>query len=166
MPPPRATKKSSHTSLTAGATRQGSKQSREQIFDEDEEMDEVENADEMDMEEDDQDEQTPDGPVEELVSNMVNDARKRHAARKQNITKSFDIASETVQNSITTLFDQHEAKASSAHQAQMKRLTDLLAHKARLEQDMEARLTHLREIYDAHSRDVESVLKRRIKELE
>ncbi|KAH7072757.1 hypothetical protein BKA63DRAFT_49904 [Paraphoma chrysanthemicola] len=162
MPPPRATKKSSHTSPTASATRQGSKQSRVQTFEEDEEMNEVENSDEMDMEED---EQTPDGPVEELVSNMVNDARKRHAARKQNIIKSFNTATETVQNSITTLFDQHKAKAFSAHQAQMKRLTDLLAHKARLEQDMEARLTHLREIYDAHSRDVESVLKRRIKEL-
>jgi hypothetical protein len=47
----------------------------------------------------------------------------------------------------------------------LQRLRDLLAYKARLERDMEARLTHLRESYDAHSRDVESVLNHRIKDL-
>jgi hypothetical protein len=47
----------------------------------------------------------------------------------------------------------------------MKRLKELLAHKAKIEAAMEAILTLLRGSYDAHSRDLETVLNRRIQEL-
>jgi hypothetical protein len=55
---------------------------------------------------------------------------------------------------------------SLAHAAQLKRLQDLLKQKAKIELAMQAKLGALRSSYDAHSRDLESVLSARIRELE
>jgi hypothetical protein len=52
-----------------------------------------------------------------------------------------------------------------AHEAQLKRLQQLLKHKAKLEGAMEARLIELRASYDAHSCDLQNVLITRIREL-
>lgn len=55
---------------------------------------------------------------------------------------------------------------SSIHNAKLKRLQQLINHKAKLETIMDTKLQSLKASYDAHSRDVESVLKQRIKELQ
>ena len=54
---------------------------------------------------------------------------------------------------------------SAAHEAQLIRLKELLDQKANIEAAMEAKLEALRSSYDAHSRDLESVLSTRIMEL-
>lgn len=54
---------------------------------------------------------------------------------------------------------------SSAHQAQLNRLQDLLAQKAGIEDAMTKQLVSLQKAYDAHSRDLESVLRRRLEEM-
>lgn len=54
---------------------------------------------------------------------------------------------------------------SQAHQAQLNRLQDLLAQKAGIEDAMTKQLAGLQKTYDAHSRDLESVVNRRLKEM-
>ena len=54
---------------------------------------------------------------------------------------------------------------SLAHQAQIKRLQELLARKAEIEARMAEKLKHLRESYDAHSRDLERVISYKINTL-
>ncbi|KAF2831954.1 hypothetical protein CC86DRAFT_365862 [Ophiobolus disseminans] len=85
--------------------------------------------------------------------------------KKRNVVKAYDTTAENVHDSMDALFNEHEEKSSSAHSAQLKRLKELLNHKAKLEAQMEAKLTVLRADYDAHSRDVENVLSHKIREL-
>jgi hypothetical protein len=66
---------------------------------------------------------------------------------------------------ITTLIITDYKTRHDAHEAQLKRLQQLLKHKAKLEGAMEAKLTELRASYDAHSCDLQNVLNTRIREL-
>ncbi|KAF2031784.1 hypothetical protein EK21DRAFT_110676 [Setomelanomma holmii] len=166
MAPLRVTKQSSHTSTTESATRQGSKKAREQQRPKNQEMEDSIDDEDVDMEDaDGEDDEAQNDPMEDFVSDMVDAARKRHKVRKQKLVESFDNTAKTVQDSINTVFEEHEEKASSAHEAQLQRLRELLIHKAKLEKDMEAKLMQLRESYDSHSRDVENVLNHKIKAL-
>jgi hypothetical protein len=54
---------------------------------------------------------------------------------------------------------------STAHEAQLKRLQELLTQKANIEATMAKQLKSLKATYDAHSQDLQTVVDRRIKEM-
>jgi membrane carboxypeptidase/penicillin-binding protein len=78
MAPPRATKKSSLTTISQTATQQGAQQSRKQVVEEVEQLHEFDNANSMDVDdeieaEEPQSQSTSDGPLEQLMAKMVDD---------------------------------------------------------------------------------------------
>ncbi|KAF2854773.1 hypothetical protein T440DRAFT_496138 [Plenodomus tracheiphilus IPT5] len=171
MAPPRATKKSSLTTIIQTKSRQGQKQTRNQVVEE--EMEGLEDLSETDSMNTDGDAEDPEGsqdagsqPLQRLVGTIVGDQRKRFDARKKAVNDSYSVECKQLKSSINAVFDEHEEKASSAHEAQLKRLQELLAQKANIEAAMAKKLASLRADYDAHSQDLEAVLKRRIKELD
>ncbi|KAF1920155.1 hypothetical protein BDU57DRAFT_508304 [Ampelomyces quisqualis] len=161
----RTTKRSCHTSNT----RQRTESAQEQLDDcSDDVSISDSNAESMDVDDqghDEQPQETRSRSAQELLSNMVAGARKRHIAKLKNVLESYARTNHDLETSLNTLFDQHEDESSAAHQAQLKRLAELLNHKAKLEAAMDAKLLVLRASYAAHSRDVENVLHQRIKEL-
>ncbi|KAF1845821.1 uncharacterized protein K460DRAFT_430757 [Cucurbitaria berberidis CBS 394.84] len=170
MAPPRATKISSLTSVSQATTRRGLQQVRRQIVEEVEDLDSFDDPSALEI--DDSEEQEPaeshatnDGPLEQLLADMVDGQRKRHTKRKEAVNKEYDTSYKTAQDSIRAVFDAHEEKASSAHEAQLKRLQELLGQKAQIEAAMSDMLASLRADYNAHSRDLEAVINRRTKEL-
>lgn len=54
---------------------------------------------------------------------------------------------------------------SAAHQAQLRGLQDLLAQKANIEAAMTKQLASLQKTYDAHSRDLETVITRQLQDM-
>jgi hypothetical protein len=54
---------------------------------------------------------------------------------------------------------------SLAHQAQLKRLQELLVHKIKIEAAMAKELASLRTGYEAHAKDLQTCINRRTKEL-
>ncbi|KAJ8106939.1 hypothetical protein OPT61_g9210 [Boeremia exigua] len=98
-----------------------------------------------------------------IIGSLSN--KKRHVLNKQKVTESYSSTKTDVQNSITAFFDAHEDQADAVHTAQLKRLADLTAVKATIEAQMTTKLAHLRALYDAHSRELTSVVASRIKEL-
>ncbi|KAL6706886.1 hypothetical protein ACN47E_005029 [Coniothyrium glycines] len=104
--------------------------------------------------------------LQQLIGNVVDKQRKREANRKDEVYKSYDESFKSVERSIHGLFNKHEEKASSIHQAQLKQLRDLVAQKARIEAAMQQELASLQTEYDAHSKDLRSCIDRRIKELQ
>ncbi|KAI8935793.1 hypothetical protein NX059_007313 [Plenodomus lindquistii] len=170
MAPPRATKKSSLTTITQTTSRQGKKQTRNQVVGE--EIEELEDLHETNTMDTDGDADEPEGsqdtgsqPLQRLIGTIVGDQRKRFDARKKAVNDNYNANCKEVENSINTLFAEHEEKASSAHEAQLKRLQDLLTQKSIVEAAMAKKLATLRTDYDAHAQDLEAVLNRRIKEL-
>ncbi|OAL53175.1 hypothetical protein IQ07DRAFT_677918 [Pyrenochaeta sp. DS3sAY3a] len=165
MAPPRAPKKSSLTSLSATATRQGHRTEAEQTPDEPRVA--SPSVSDPDDEFPDQDPtSTPSAsarPLEQLMGDMQ---RKRHAKRKDKIQGAYASSYVTAQDSISDLFDDHERKASSIHQVQTKMLHDLLAQKANIEARMVEKLANLQASYDAHSRDLQLVLNSRVKRMD
>ncbi|CBX90429.1 hypothetical protein IAQ61_001935 [Plenodomus lingam] len=170
MAPPQVTKKSSLTTMTQATSRQGKKQTRKQVVEE--ETEELEDLAETSSVDSDRDAEDPEGsqdagsqPLQHLIGTIVGDQRRRFDARKSAIGSSYNASRKEVEGSINALFDKHEEQASSAHEAQLNRLQDLLAQKANIEAAMSKKLSSLRADYDAHSQDLEAVLHRRIKDL-
>ncbi|EAT89112.1 hypothetical protein HBI56_035900 [Parastagonospora nodorum] len=166
MTPPRSSNRPNNASASKVAGRQDTRNSEEHDG-----MDEIVASGDVcisDADHDDQEEsqeETQSKSAEELLSTMVVGARKRHVAKKKKVIESYSTTAETIETSIDTLFDEHEEKSSAAHEAQLIRLKELLDQKANIEAAMEAKLEALRSSYDAHSRDLESVLSTRIMEL-
>jgi hypothetical protein len=80
MAPPGATKKSSLTTISQITTRQGTQQSRKQVVEGVEELDEFNDANSMDVDDEveaeesqSQSQSTSDGPLEQLMAKMVDD---------------------------------------------------------------------------------------------
>ncbi|KAH6612705.1 hypothetical protein C7974DRAFT_84049 [Boeremia exigua] len=102
--------------------------------------------------------------VQDMIIGNLN-ARQRHTVNKKKVKENYSSTAADLQNNITVFFDAHEKEADAVHRAQMERLTDLLARKSTIEAQMIAKLTSLRALYDAHSKELTSVVGSRIKEL-
>ncbi|KAF2134204.1 hypothetical protein P153DRAFT_392810 [Dothidotthia symphoricarpi CBS 119687] len=160
MAPPRTAK----TSLTSN------RQSRKRVVEEVEETEARDDTDVLDVDDEAGDEEPQESQdtserLDQMMAKIVNDQRTRHKVDKHVVGKSYNTACTTLQTSINALFDDHEDKASSAYQVQVKRLKHLLDEKTRLEVAMADKLKQLQAGYDAHSRDLELVVNRRIKEM-
>ncbi|EMD61881.1 hypothetical protein COCSADRAFT_183043 [Bipolaris sorokiniana ND90Pr] len=108
---------------------------------------------------------TSDDALEQLMVNMVADQRKYLAARKQDITEDYIEQRAVVLDDIHMAFGDYEKEASAAHQAQLRGLQDLLAQKANIEAAMTKQLASLQKTYDAHSRDLETVITRQLQDM-
>ncbi|KAG9196388.1 hypothetical protein G6011_01509 [Alternaria panax] len=171
MAPTRAPKKSTFKAPSTGAIRQGAQQSRRRTTEEEVEL---KNSGEANSPDDDEDtaheeaeasQNNSDGPLEHLMAKMVDDQRKRYDMSKEDVGRTYHKHCETVEQSINTVFDAHEEQASTAHQAQLKRLQELFDQKASIETAMRNQLTSLQKIFDAHSCDLETVVDRRLREM-
>ncbi|KAF2683497.1 hypothetical protein K458DRAFT_305460, partial [Lentithecium fluviatile CBS 122367] len=91
--------------------------------------------------------------------------RKRHQIRKQGVHKTYTKAHAETQGAITSLFDEHEAKASEAYSAQLRRLHDLIKQKAAIEKAMAKKVAALRSDYDVHSDTLRKIIEFRLREL-
>lgn len=105
--------------------------------------------------------------------------------REQGVHKSYAKAHTDMREAITTLFETHEAQAyfflrlfqprdvvwahcicrSQAYDAQVKRLQELIKHKALIEAAMRKKLEGLRKAYMAQSNALQKVVEYRVKEL-
>ncbi|KAI4618540.1 hypothetical protein J4E80_005142 [Alternaria sp. BMP 0032] len=152
MAPPRTTKKSTLTSPSTATTRQGARHPRKQVTNEADDLEDLDQGHSAIDDEhagDDEAEvvqRTSDGPLEQMMVKMVDDK-------------------EELEESINAVFEIHEAEASAAHQAQLKRLQDLLGQKINIEAAMGRQLASLQKIHNAHSRDLETVVERRLREM-
>ncbi|KAH8726317.1 hypothetical protein GQ44DRAFT_680007 [Phaeosphaeriaceae sp. PMI808] len=165
MAPPYTTKASSRTSAASRITRKGLQKSQKNFDEGHEELPDLEQAEAMDVDDHSGEKEPHQVSPQELISNMVDGARKRHVAKRKAVIEFYGTTSKKVETTMNTLFNDHEEKASLAHEAELKNLEMLLVHKAKLEGAMESKLKALRKSYDAHSRDLEMVLSRRLKEL-
>ncbi|KAI4624989.1 uncharacterized protein J4E87_005470 [Alternaria ethzedia] len=171
MAPPRTTKKSTLTSPSTATTRQSARHSRKQVTneaDDFEDLDQGNSAIDDEHAGDDEAEalqRTSDGPLEQMMVKMVDDRRKYHDMLKKNVGIAYNKKKEELEESINAVFDTHEAEASTAHQAQLKRLQDLVGQKINIEAAIGRQLASLQKIHNAHSRDLETVLERRLREM-
>ncbi|CAN9396445.1 unnamed protein product [Alternaria alternata] len=140
--------------------RRSAQQSRRQITDETEELENSAEANGVgrDMnathEETEASQNTSDGPLDHLMAKMVDDQRKRYDASKNNVGRAYNNHYQSVEDSINTVFDTH-----------LKRLQEFLDQKAAIKTAMRKQLASLQKIYDAHSRDLEAVIDRRLREM-
>ncbi|KAF1942689.1 hypothetical protein EJ02DRAFT_454005 [Clathrospora elynae] len=118
MAPPRAVKKSSLTTISQTTSRQGPQQSRRQVVEEVEEVDDFYDANSMDLDSENEVEAEPEasqsaanGQLEHLMAKMVDDQRKRYASKKKGVGEAYNRNCMTAQESINTLFDYHEQEA-------------------------------------------------------
>ncbi|KAI4659488.1 uncharacterized protein J4E79_006020 [Alternaria viburni] len=171
MAPPRTTKKSTFISPSTATTRQSARHSRKQVINE---ADDLEDPDQGNSAIDDEHagddeaealQRTSDGPLEQMMVKMVDDRRKYHDMSTKNVGIAYNKSKEELEESINAVFDTHEAEASAAHQAQLKRLQDLVGQKINIETAMGRQLASLQKIHNAHSRDLETVLERRLREM-
>ncbi|KAI4679142.1 uncharacterized protein J4E88_006435 [Alternaria novae-zelandiae] len=168
MAPPRTTKKSTLTSPSTATTRQSARHSRKQVIneaDDFEDLDQVNSAIDDELDEAEALQRISDGPLELMMVKMVDDRRKYHDTSKKNVGIAYNKKKEELEESINAVFDTHEAEASAAHQAQLKRLQDLLGQKINIEAAMGRQLASLQKIHNAHSRDLETVVERRLREM-
>ncbi|KAF2658308.1 hypothetical protein K491DRAFT_593233 [Lophiostoma macrostomum CBS 122681] len=91
--------------------------------------------------------------------------RKRHQFTKAHIHKDHDKAISSTKTAIATLFDDHEAQASLAHEAQMHRLRRLLDEKKKVETQMQTKITALRKEYRSHASDLQRAAEQRARQL-
>ncbi|CAN9367842.1 unnamed protein product [Alternaria alternata] len=160
MAPTRAPEKSTSMTASMATIRRSAQQSRRQITDETEELENSAEANGVgrDMnathEETEASQNTSDGPLDHLMAKMVDDQRKRYDASKNNVGRAYNNHYQSVEDSINTVFDTH-----------LKRLQELLDQKAAIEIAMRKQLASLQKIYDAHSRDLEAVIDRRLREM-
>ncbi|KAF1832910.1 hypothetical protein BDW02DRAFT_570611 [Decorospora gaudefroyi] len=103
MAPPHALRKSTHTTASQTTTRQGAQQSRMQVIEEVDECD-----DEVETEES---QGTTDVALEQLMTKMVDNERKRYASQKKGVGKAYNANRATVEKAINTVFDEHEEYA-------------------------------------------------------
>ncbi|CAI9635215.1 unnamed protein product [Alternaria burnsii] len=171
MAPTRVPKKSTSMTASMATIRWSAQQSRRQITDE---IEELENSAEANgvgrdvnatHEETEASQNTSDGSLDHLVAKMVDDQRQRYGASKNNVGRAYNNHYQSVEDSINTVFDTHVRETTTAHQAQLKRLQELLDQKAAIEIAMRKQLASLQKIYDAHSRDLEAVIDRRLREM-
>ncbi|KAL1793309.1 hypothetical protein ACET3X_008291 [Alternaria dauci] len=171
MAPTRAPKKPTSITTSTATIRQGAQQAQRQVIDKTEELENsgeangVGHDEDMTHEEAEASQNTPDGPLEHLMVKMVDDQRKRHDTSKKNIRRAYDNHYKSVEDSVNNMFDTHMREVTAAHQAQLKRLQELFDRKAAIETAMRRQLTSLQKIYDAHSRDLEAVIDRRLREM-
>ncbi|KAF2198197.1 hypothetical protein GQ43DRAFT_443554 [Delitschia confertaspora ATCC 74209] len=97
-----------------------------------------------------------------ILQTMVDDQRKRRAARRTAIIKAYENNLSTTRTSIDTLFAGYEAQSTKVHTAHMSRLKTLFAKKKDLELQMDEKHKSLQEAYVAHSRDLQAVLEARM----
>ncbi|CAN9207103.1 unnamed protein product [Alternaria alternata] len=160
MAPTRAPEKSTSMTASMATIRRSAQQSRRQITDETEELENSAEANGVgrDMnathEETEASQNTSDGPLDHLMAKMVDDQRKRYDASKNNVGRAYNNHYQSVEDSINTVFDTH-----------LKRLQEFLDQKAAIETAMRKQLASLQKIYDAHSRDLEAVIDRRLREM-
>ncbi|RII10620.1 hypothetical protein CUC08_Gglean006615 [Alternaria sp. MG1] len=160
MAPTRAPEKSTSMTASMATIRRSAQQSRRQITDETEELENSAEANGVgrDMnathEETEASQNTSDGPLDHLMAKMVDDQRKRYDASKDNVGRAYNNHYQSVEDSINTVFDTH-----------LKRLQEFLDQKAAIETAMRKQSTSLQKIYDAHSRDLEAVIDRRLREM-
>lgn len=93
-----------------------------------------------------------------LTSTANKSACVKHPQRMLFSSNSSSVSMHTANSGFDTC-------RSSAHRAQLERLQHLVAHKASIEAAMAKQLAGLKKAYDAHSRDVQSVVSRRLKEM-
>ncbi|RMZ74065.1 hypothetical protein GMOD_00004895 [Pyrenophora seminiperda CCB06] len=106
---------------------------------------------------------TSDVALARLMAKMIGDQRKRYTIQKTSINTIYTANVSDMEDSINTLVD--TAASSSAHQAQLQHLQQLLAQKASIEASMSMQLESLKAAYDAHSRDLEMVVQRFVREI-
>ncbi|KAF2185095.1 hypothetical protein K469DRAFT_632881 [Zopfia rhizophila CBS 207.26] len=103
--------------------------------------------------------------LEEVLDDMLIAQSKRREFRRNAVLKSFNKTVSETQEGITTLFDNHEAQSSKAHNAQISHLRQLLAEKADIENQIEVKVSKLRREYLAHSEDLQRVAELRARKL-
>ncbi|KAF2441136.1 hypothetical protein P171DRAFT_524102 [Karstenula rhodostoma CBS 690.94] len=177
MAPPHTSKQTSSTTSQA-TSRRGVRQVKKLRVDnyEEEVIDDHNDAD-LDMDNAEAEELTGDLPtdasqdasqpnaVQQLLRDMQADQLKRNELRKKAVYKAYNTAHASTQEAITSHFDEHEAKAVEAYEAQMARLKDLLEMKAEIERAMAQKLGELRKDYVYHSKAVEMVVQHRMNQL-
>ncbi|KAF9730583.1 hypothetical protein PMIN06_006548 [Paraphaeosphaeria minitans] len=177
MPPPHLSQKTSGTSSQAPA-RRGARQVKQHVELYEEEVTNDHNtvsdlepleAEAVDLTGDTLTEPSQDAsqpnPVQQLLRDMQADQHKRNEHRKKTLYKAYKDGHADAQDAIISYFDEHEASAAAAHEAQMSRLTDLLKMKAEIEREMAGKLAKLRGDYLYHSKAVEKVIEHRMKQL-
>ncbi|KAI4951156.1 hypothetical protein J4E91_003861 [Alternaria rosae] len=171
MAPPRTTKESTPTNPSTATTRQSVRYSRKHVIHEANDLEDLGQGNSAVDDEhvgDDEVEalqRTSDGTLEQMMVKMVDDRRKYHNMSKKNIGIAYNKKKEEMGEAINVVFDTHKADASTAHQTQLKRLQDLLGQKICIETAMGRQLASLQKIYNAHSRDLETVIERRLREM-
>ncbi|KAF3039966.1 hypothetical protein E8E11_001522 [Didymella keratinophila] len=164
MAPPRTAKQPGSTA--ADSHLRQDRNARRQVAEDVDEDDHPEDSAGVDDEaEDDAIEPSQGTAVQSMIIGGLNNQKKRHHVNKKQVKEKYGCTKTEVQNSIATLFDEHEEQADTAHSAQLKRLANLIALKASLESQMTTKLAHLQTMYDTHSRELSDVLDSRIKEL-
>ncbi|KAF2797670.1 hypothetical protein K505DRAFT_322420 [Melanomma pulvis-pyrius CBS 109.77] len=171
---PLHTIKKSTTATSESVTRKGHHERRNRIVEEveeEDEDDEMQDVDDADTDELDSSQQSPvagpsDHKVAALIGSIVDTRRKRLQVDKASIHKSYAESKKDAQDGITTLFDELEAKSSSAHSAQLTTLRQLLARKAELEATMASKLAQLETEYASHCYDLQRVAELRSKSLQ
>ncbi|KAJ4370489.1 hypothetical protein N0V83_005010 [Neocucurbitaria cava] len=116
MAPHQTAKISTVTSASQSTTCRGGRQVQSQVVKQVEELDEVEDALAMDTDSDaavemSETTQTKNGSLEQLVADMVGGQRRRHAKLKEGAGKAYNNSYKKVQDSINTVFDEHENEA-------------------------------------------------------
>ncbi|KAF2876551.1 hypothetical protein BDV95DRAFT_561036, partial [Massariosphaeria phaeospora] len=96
---------------------------------------------------------------------MVDAQRKRHQVRKLGIRKAYSNSHAEAKGAIDTLFDQHEANASRAYEAQLKRLQSLLQNKRTLETLIAEKAECIRINHLNYSRQLQKVAEHKARDL-
>ncbi|KAL7774709.1 hypothetical protein CFE70_005623 [Pyrenophora teres f. teres 0-1] len=98
-----------------------------------------------------------------LNTDTRNQQCKRYIIQKTTIGKTYNVSVFDMEDSINALFETSASYA--AHQVQLQRLQQLLAQKTSIEASMAKQLASLRATYNAHSRDLDMVVQRYMREM-
>ncbi|CAA9962217.1 hypothetical protein PTMSG1_05594 [Pyrenophora teres f. maculata] len=109
------------------------------------------------------DQNKPDDALKQLKAKIVEDQCKRYIIQKTTIGKTYNVSVFDMEDSINALFETSASYA--AHQVQLQRLQQLLAQKTSIEASMAKQLASLRATYNAHSRDLDMVVQRYMREM-
>ncbi|KAF2266341.1 hypothetical protein CC78DRAFT_531737 [Lojkania enalia] len=102
-----------------------------------------------------------DNKLQQLVSKMVDDQRKRHKSRKSSINIRYQTSFSNIRDSLAKLFDDYSANAAQTHDTTLTHLQTLLQRKIALETGMAHRIAVLRTKYLAHAHDLQIVAEHR-----
>ncbi|KAH7391970.1 hypothetical protein BKA66DRAFT_439747 [Pyrenochaeta sp. MPI-SDFR-AT-0127] len=165
MIPSPVTRISSRTSPSQIATHQGKEQTMRQIVEGEDEIHSFEDTSVVTIGKTEPDVAQKMTSVEHLMINMVDGQRVRHAKRTNDVNTAYNNSYKEYHDSFNILFSDHEEKICSFQKAQLKSLRNLLAQKVKVEAALADRLSVLQTILDAHSHDLEVVIRLRIKEI-